>query len=187
MATCKIVIQSETNCKIENLDLSTRKKLVKTFSYDIPGARFTPAVRLGRWDGKKSFCSLAGQTYLNLLPEILPILESEGYDIDLDDLRDYNTQFEFTAVAEDSYAHIMWPVGHNHAGKPIMLRDYQVDSINASLSNTQSMSCLSTASGKCLAAETELELLIDENSPFGKYLLSTLQQGAESDVTRSIR
>jgi hypothetical protein len=57
----------------------------------VPYARYLPAVRLGRWDGKVSYFQMGGSTYVNLLPEILPVLDAEGYDIELDDLRDYRT------------------------------------------------------------------------------------------------
>jgi len=184
MATCKITITDETNCKISNLELSTRKKLVNKFKYDIPGARYTPAVKLGRWDGKKAFAQLGGSTYINLLPEILPILEEEGYDIDLEDLRDYNNEFEFDAVAEDSYSHIVWPVGHKHAGESITLRDDQVAAINTFLRDTQSLQCLATGFGKCLVGETLLSLNINEDTPFGRFMINKLQLGMESDVTK---
>jgi superfamily II DNA or RNA helicase len=150
MASCKIVIKDECTCQITGLDLPTRRKLVTKFSYDIPGARFIPAVRLGRWDGKKNFFTLSGQTYVNLLAEILPIIEYDGYDIELHDLRDYNTTFEFEAVTESSYAHKVWPKGHDREGQPIMLRDYQVAAINDFLLNVQSLGCLSTSSGKTI-------------------------------------
>lgn len=150
MATCKIIIESETNCQITGVDLAVRKKLSNKFKFEIPGARYTPAVKLGRWDGKKSFCSLSLQTYINLLPEILPILDSEGYNIELEDLRDYNNQFEFDEVAGDSYSHITWPEGHRFAGQPIELRDDQVEAINTFLGNTQSIQCLATGFGKTI-------------------------------------
>lgn len=185
MTTCKIIITDETNCKLPNLDLNTRKKLVNKFKYDIPGARYTPAVKLGRWDGKKAFFALGGSTYINLLPEILPILEEECYDIDLEDLRDYNNQFSFTEVTESSYSHIKWPEGHKHAGESILLREDQAAAINLFLQNTQSIQCLATGFGKCLVGETKLTLKLDLGTPFGRFMLSKLlQQGLESDVTK---
>ena len=48
----KLIIRDEVNVKIEGLELGTRKKLVDRFKYEIPGARYQPSVRLGRWDGK---------------------------------------------------------------------------------------------------------------------------------------
>lgn len=150
MVKAIITIKDETNCKIENLDLNTRKKLVNKFKYEKPGARFIPAVRLGRWDGCVNFAQLGGSTFINLLPEILPMLDAEGYDIELNDLRTYNNSFQFGQVCETSYFHKNWPPGHERAGTPIILRDYQVEAINIFLQNTQSIQCLATGSGKTL-------------------------------------
>jgi hypothetical protein len=88
-----IHVKDEVNCKIEGLDLDTRKKLSNMFKYEIPYARYLPAVKLGRWDGKKAFFQLGGSTYINLLPDILPVLVSQGYDITLNDTRDYQCEF----------------------------------------------------------------------------------------------
>jgi superfamily II DNA or RNA helicase len=167
MTTARILIKDETNCKIEGLDLSTRKKIVNKFKYEKPGARFTPAVRLGRWDGCVNFAQLGGSTYINLLPEILPILESDGYDIDLEDLRTYNNQFSFEEVNENSYSHILWPAGHEHAGKPILLRDYQVEAVNIFLNNTQSIQCLATGSGKTIMTA----VLSHKCEPYGRTIV----------------
>jgi superfamily II DNA or RNA helicase len=150
MKQATIVIRDEVNIKIEGLDLDTRKALVKAFKYEDPTARFRPAYRLGRWDGKVGFVQLGGSTYVNLLPEIVPILESRDYDIDLDDQRDYATQFEFASVQEDSFAHIAWGAGHPLAGQPIQLRDYQVRIVNDFLSNPQCLQEVATGAGKTI-------------------------------------
>ena len=71
MKQATIVIRDEVNIKIEHLDLDMRKRLVTAFKYDVPYARYLPAVRLGRWDGKVSYFQLGGSTYTNLLPGML--------------------------------------------------------------------------------------------------------------------
>jgi superfamily II DNA or RNA helicase len=150
MKTATIVIKDEVNIKIEGLDLDARKKLVNTFKYDIPYARYLPAVRLGRWDGKVSYFQLGGSTYTNLLPEIIPILEQYNYDIDLDDQRDYQTAFTFNAMREDTFANTTWPKGHPMVGQPIMLRDYQVEIVNNYLNNPQCIQEVATGAGKTI-------------------------------------
>ena len=150
MKQATIVIRDEVNIKIEGLDLDVRKKLVNTFKYEIPGARYQPAVRLGRWDGKVAYFQLGGSSYINLLPEILPILEQYNYDVKLDDQRDYQTLFEFKQIQEDSFAHKAWPKGHPAAGQPVMLRDYQVKIVNDYLSNPQCIQEVATGAGKTL-------------------------------------
>ena len=146
----KLIIRDEVNVKIEGLDLSDRTALVKKFKYEIPGARYQPSVRLGRWDGKVAFFQLGGSGYINLLPEILPYLESKNYDVDVEDLRDYPTQFEFTEFTEDTFADQTWPKGHPQAGEPIRFRDYQVEIINNFLSNPQSIQEIATGAGKTI-------------------------------------
>jgi superfamily II DNA or RNA helicase len=150
MKQCKIIVKDEVNVKIEGLELAERKALMKMFEYEVPGARYLPAVRLGRWNGKVSYFSLAGSTYINLLEEILPVLDRAGYDIELDDTRDYTTTFEFAEVSESTFAHKNWPKGHPKEGTPVVLRDYQISIVNNFLQNPQSLQEIATGAGKTL-------------------------------------
>jgi superfamily II DNA or RNA helicase len=150
MREAKIVIRDEVNCKIEGLELDCRKALMRKFEHEVPGARYLPAVRLGRWNGKVSYCSLAGSTYINLLTDIVPILEEYDYDIELVDLREYKTSYSFMQVSKDTYSNKTWPKGHQLEGQPIELRDYQVEIINQFLANTQSLQEVATGAGKTL-------------------------------------
>ena len=150
MPHATIRLRDEVNCKIEGLDLDVRRALTKRFKYQVPYARYLPAVRLGRWDGCVSFFQLGGSTYVNLLPEILPVLEQYNYDIELDDQRTYSTQYPLEPVQEDSFQDRVWPPGHPQAGEPILLRDYQIEIINNFLTNPQSMQEVATGAGKTI-------------------------------------
>jgi len=150
MKQCKIIVKDEVNVKIEGLELAERKALVKLFEYEVPGARYLPAVRLGRWNGKVSYFSLGGSSYINLLPEIIPVLDNAGYDIELEDTRDYTTTFEFAEVSEATFAHKNWPKGHPKEGTPVELRDYQITIVNNFLKNPQSLQEIATGAGKTL-------------------------------------
>jgi hypothetical protein len=150
MKQCKLIIRDEVNVKIEGLEVSDRRALVKMFEYEKPGARYMPAVRLGRWNGKVAYFQLSGSTYINLLPEILPYLDDHGYDIEVEDLREYSTNFAFDKIDVNTFAHKLWPEGHERAGQPIILRDYQETIINGFLTNPQSMQEIATGAGKTL-------------------------------------
>ena len=150
MATCKIVIKDEVNCKLEGLELTERKHLSNKFKYEIPGARYLPAVRLGRWDGKVAYFQMGGSTYVNLLAEIIPYLDERGYNIELNDLRTYSTQFEFNQVTEQTFADKVWPDKHPIAGQPVVLRDYQIEIINKFLADPQCLQEIATGAGKTL-------------------------------------
>ena len=150
MKQCKLIIKDEVNVKLEGLELGDRKTLMKMFEYEMPGARYLPSVRLGRWNGKVSYFSLGGSTYINLLPEILPLLDQAGYDIELNDLREYGTTFNFAQVSMDLFSSHVWPKKHTMEGQPIMLRDYQVEVINRFLKNPQCIQEVATGAGKTI-------------------------------------
>mgnify|MGYP003311882472 FL=1 len=86
---CKIVLKDEVNCKVEGLATSTRRKCMDKLKFFLPYAYHVPAYKLGRWDGTVQFFSMGGSTYINLLDEVLPILEADGYEIELDDHRQH--------------------------------------------------------------------------------------------------
>jgi len=167
MSICKITITDEVNIKISGLELDARRALVKKFKYDVPNARYLPAVRLGRWDGKVSFFALGGSTYVNLLPEIIPILEEYNYDIELDDQREYRTTFEFESVKEDTFAHVIWPKGHPQEGSPVMMRDYQVEIVNNFLTNPQCLQEVATGAGKTIMTAA----LSHAVTPYGRSII----------------
>ena len=150
MKLCTIQIKDEVNIKLDGLDLEVRRNLVNSFKYDVPYARYLPAVRLGRWDGKVSYFQMGGGTYVNLLPEIIPILEKFNYDIELDDQRNYKTTFEFEQVTENSFSQHIWPKNHPRAGEPVLLRDYQVEIVNNFLANPQCLQEVATGAGKTI-------------------------------------
>ena len=57
---------------------------------------------------------------------------------------------KFTEIDTDSFSHITWPKGHPAEGKPIELRDYQVEILNNFLANPQSIQEVATGAGKTI-------------------------------------
>jgi len=148
MKEARLLIRDEVNVKIEGLELEARRYLSNKFKYEDPRARYLPSVRLGRWDGKVAYFQLGGSTYVNLLPEIIPYLDEQGYRIEVDDQRTYSVNYDFTEVNINSYQHCLWPKGHPRAGQAMELRDYQVEIINNFLKNPQSIQEVATGAGK---------------------------------------
>jgi superfamily II DNA or RNA helicase len=167
MATTNLIIYDEVNIKFEGLDVATRRKLTESVEYFIPAARHMPAYKLGRWNGKISFCDIGGRSYLNLLDVLLPIVQKEGYEIEIDDQRISEHTFEFKEVKVDDYAHIVWPKEHTKAGEPIMLQDHQVDVINSYLNNLTGINIAPTGSGKTLITA----ILSHKAEPYGRTIV----------------
>ncbi len=153
MAYCKIVIKDEVNVKIENLDLDTRKDLVKKFKFFDQKARYLPAYKLGRWDGCTSFFGLGGTTYMSILPEVIEELIRQGYDPVLEDHR-IPVELKFEKISEDFWGELCWPEGHRFAGEPIRLRDDQVEVVNKFLENPQCIQEIATGFGKTITTAT---------------------------------
>jgi superfamily II DNA or RNA helicase len=127
-----------------------------------------PAYKLGRWDGTKTYFSIGGTGYLAHLDIILPIIESDGYEIDVEDLRQHQ-DIKFTPVTENYWADQgkTWPKGHPQAGTPIVLRDYQFDVVNKFLENPQSLQEVATGAGKTITTATLSHLC----EPYGRTMV----------------
>ena len=165
MSSCKLVIKDQVNVKFENLDLKWRQRLHNKFKYQVPYAFHLPSVKLGRWDGKIAFFGLGGTTYLYLVEQILPILEDGGVYVELDDQRP-KFEVEFTKIDKDYMSNIKWPNTHPAAGQQIQLRDYQVETINKFLEETQSIQEIATGAGKTIITAALCKLV----EPYGRTL-----------------
>ena len=142
-------MKDEVNCKIEGLDVNTRRKCEKELKFFLPYAFHVPAYKLGRWDGCQSYFSVGGVTYINLLDKVLPIMMNEGYQIDVDDLRT-KYEFSFPEVDETTFQHKVWPAKHVMEGQPIVLRDYQIEIVNKYLDTPHCLQEIATGAGKTL-------------------------------------
>jgi superfamily II DNA or RNA helicase len=168
LSNCKLTIRDEVNIKLEGLAVETRRKIVNKLKFDLPYARHMPAYKLGRWDGTKTYFSIGGTGYLAHLDVILPIIENDGYDIEVEDLRPHQ-DITFTPVTENYWADQgkTWPKGHVNEGEPIVLRDYQYEVINKFLENPQSLQEVATGAGKTITTAT-LSALCE---PYGRTMV----------------
>jgi superfamily II DNA or RNA helicase len=73
-----------------------------------------------------------------------------GYDIELEDLREYSTTFTFNEIKEDTFSQYTWPKGHPKEGESVLFRDYQVKIVNDFLANPQALQEIATGAGKTL-------------------------------------
>jgi superfamily II DNA or RNA helicase len=153
LPNCKLIIKDEVNIKLEGLSIEARRKLANKFKFEVPWARYQPSYRLGRWDGTVAFFGVGGTGYINQLNEILPILESMDYDLEVEDLRQHES-IKFDEIFEDFWGERTWPKGHRFEGQPIRLRDDQVEVVNNFLVNPQALQEVATGAGKTIMTAT---------------------------------
>ena len=165
---CKLIIKDEVNIKIDGLAIETRRKIANKLKYDLPYARHMPAYKLGRWDGTMTFFGIGGTGYLAHLDIILPIIDGDGYEIEVIDHRTA-PELTFTPITENYWADQgkVWPKGHQLEGQPIVLRDYQYDVVNKFLENPQSLQEVATGAGKTITTATLSHLC----EPYGRTIV----------------
>ena len=183
MKKCYLKIQDEVNCRFDGLDVAARRKLSELSKFFIQSARHTPAFKLGRWDGKIAFCDLAGRTYLNFIDRLIPTIIDMGYELEIEDEREY-MDLNFEQINADSYNVHLWPADHPTSPlQPIQLRDHQVDYINTFLSSPQGVGVAPTGSGKTIVTA----VLADKIGKYGRSIIIVPTKDLVTQTERDFR
>jgi superfamily II DNA or RNA helicase len=144
MSKAKISMKDEVVCFVTGLASEHQKVLWDKFGILIEGHFFHPAVKLGRWDGRVRFYETTGKTFIRLLDQIIPYLISWDYEIELEDKR-IPVKPPTARASSDMFGHIM-----GYRGKPLEVRPYQVEAINALVEEGSGFIIAGTGAGKSL-------------------------------------
>jgi superfamily II DNA or RNA helicase len=129
---------------IVDCDPSLRQELSEHFTFDVPGAKFTPLYRNRMWDGKIRLLNyMSGELYVGLVDYLEAYATSNDYSIDL-------TKFdrkgeEVTSEQVKAFCDDLKPTSQ---GKPFEVYDYQVDAIHRVITTGRKMLLSPTSSGK---------------------------------------
>ena len=139
-------------------DPGIAQELSEYFTFEVPGARFTPAFKAKMWDGKIRMYDLHRKTlYVGLLKYVQEFAERNEYPITY--MNEVVSTTKITPQEVEDYA--KWLDLHGR-GKPIEIRDYQVDAIHKALQNERAMLLSPTASGKSLIIYTAMRYHLEE-------------------------
>lgn len=175
MKECVIELLDEVNCKVRGLDTKTNRKCFKELKFILPHARHLPSVKLGRWDGSINFYTVGGNTFINLLDRILPIIQDDGYHIELIDHRQ-SFDFQIDPIDKNYLENYKWPLDHAKCpNQSIELYDHQVSLINTFLGDPQRIVQSATGSGKCLTYNNFLNIDI-KNDVFSTFVANKLNK-----------
>jgi len=104
-------------------------------------------VKLGWWDGRIRLMKASGYTHFNLIEYIDHILVHEGYNIDIDDRREWvDTISDKLEYIDENYLSAF----NDREGNPITLWKHQVKAVNISIQDGQGVLELATGSGKTI-------------------------------------
>ena len=129
------------------------------FTFEVQGAKFSPAYRNKYWDGKiRLFSTATGEIYCGLLDKIVSFCDRHDYTYEFTNNEYYGTPFEVNK-------------GISHQGvKDYMTaickyspRDYQVEGVYDALRHNRKLLISPTASGKSLMIYSLVRYYIDKH------------------------
>lgn len=148
---------NEVYLRLYSEDMGIESELAEFFTYDFPGAKFTPKFRARLWDGKvRLYDQIRKTLYAGLYEYIEKFAELRGYTIN--QVNDVNTDTSIDLDHLTEYANNLQLYAR---GEPIDIRDYQLDAIHTGLSRHRSVLLSPTGSGKSLIIYTMCRWLLE--------------------------
>ena len=121
-------------------DPSTKMEMATYFTFEVPGAKFMPAVRNKIWDGKIRLLNpMTGLIYAGLIPHIAKFCRTRDYDIELAS----REVWPLNKIPDD-YGHTL----SKEFNSKFQPREYQNNAVVHALRNNRGLLLSPTASGK---------------------------------------
>ena len=121
-------------------------ELAYQFTFEVPGAKFSPAYKKKYWDGKiRLFNTQKGEIYVGLLDKIVQFCKDHKYTYEFVESKYYGLPFEVNEMISKPGVKDYMNVICNH--KP---RDYQIEGVYDALRYNRKLLISPTASGKSL-------------------------------------
>jgi len=139
-------------------DLDLAREISDTFTFEVPGAKFMPAYKMGRFDGKIRIFNLGPRTLpFGLVSELRAFAESRNYSIEVNIPDHIDTGLTYKDIAD--FANTL---GIDKRAPPIQIRDYQINGVFQALKNKRAILHSATGSGKSLILFIICRYIIDE-------------------------
>lgn len=127
---------------------SVAAELSVYFTFEVPGAKFTPQYRARIWDGKiRLFDRRTCQIYYGLIDYINAFAKEREYEVEYDSEVITTTSFSIQEATEFAKS-----LNIHSRGKPVEVRDYQIMAFAKAIRNKRQLLLSPTASGKSLIA-----------------------------------
>ena len=127
-------------------DASIEQELADFFTYEYPGARFTPQYKARLWDGKvRLYDQIRKSLYVGLVHYVVEFAKRNDYDIEVS--AELNIQ---SKISNDQLGKWLKDLNPQSRNEPIYVRDYQQDAIDNAINRERVLLLSPTASGKSL-------------------------------------
>ena len=131
--------------RIVDCDQHVLQELSEHFTFEVPGAKYMPAVKNKVWDGKiRMINRLTGEVNLGLYWAIKKFCVERNYEIDVEDSA-YGYPYDRNVVN-----HVQTMEWINTLNLPFKVRDYQYDAFTHAVTHKRCVLVSPTGSGKSL-------------------------------------
>lgn len=169
MEILKIKKYNEVYLRIDCEDVGVLYELAETMTFDVPGAKFTPAFKMKAWDGKIRLYQLGKKLiYVGLLDQVKEFCKARGYQYEFEESAVYGMPGQITNIQPEDVKMFVDDLNIHSKGNKLEVRDYQYMAIYHALKNKRRTILSPTGSGKsliqyCLTRyylESDLKVLI---------------------------
>ena len=121
-------------------------ELADQFTFEVPGAKFSPAYKKKFWDGKiRLFNTQTGEIYIGLLDRVVQFCKDQKYTYEFKDNKHYGLPFEVNeGISKEGVKDYMNAICRHQP------RPYQIDGVYDALRHNRKLLISPTASGKSL-------------------------------------
>ena len=141
-------------------------ELSEFFTFFVPGYQFVPAYRNRIWDGKiRLFALQSGQIYLGLIPYLKEFCSEREYTYEIEELTD-----EYSVYLAEKFIKTL---NLHSNGKPIEVREHQLNAYVHAMRNRRALLLSPTASGKSLIIYLICRQLLDYQNLKGLIIVPT--------------
>ena len=137
--------KNEVYLHIES-EIHIHYELADQFTFEVPGAQFSPSYKKRYWDGKiRLFNVQTKEIYIGLLDRIVQFCKDHEYTYEFKDNKYYGLPFEVNdGISKEGVKDYVTAISRH---KP---RDYQIDGVYDALRHNRKLLISPTASGKSL-------------------------------------
>lgn len=138
-----------------NCSMDIALELSEAFTFEVAGARYSPAFKMGQWDGKIRLFNVGARCIgSGLYQKVIEFANKHDYSYEVLDEFEHtgyeSPEYKTPDVDSESIRDFMDSLDLCTKGVPIQIRDYQVEGVKVCLKERQAIILSSVGSGKSM-------------------------------------
>lgn len=144
---------------------SIAMEISAAFSFEMPGAKFTPLVKMGRWDGIVRIFNLGKRELPSgLFDELCKLCDDRGYTVRVaaNPEVNYGTPYDRIDTDESQLKEYVDSLNIHSKGEKLVVDDFQYHAVNEAIINQRRILHAATSAGKSLMIYSTVRYISEE-------------------------